>query len=94
MLLHLIALDVEDPVSDYYTIRKELSEFSDSLTSKEEWIVLSKKDLVKQEDIEKVKKELAKTENRVFVIGQNDPDSYKELQDTLVSHVRATYNSD
>lgn len=94
MLLHLVALDVEDPVSDYYTIRKELSEFSDSLTSKEEWIVLTKKDLVKQEDIEKVRESLAKTENRVFVIGQNDPDSYKELQDTLVSHVRATYNSD
>lgn len=94
MLLHLVSLESKDPVSDYYTIRDELSEYSDTLSSKEEWIILSKKDLVNKEYIETVETALAKTKNRVFVIGQNDTDSYKKLQDALVSHVRDTYNTD
>jgi GTP-binding protein len=94
MLLHLVSLESETPVEDYYTIRSELSEFSKSLDDKEEWIILTKKDLVKQDEIEAVQNDLAKTEKRVLVIGQGDDDSFKKLQDMLVSHVRATYNSD
>lgn len=93
MLLHLVSLDSEDPVSDYYAIREELSHYEESLANKEEWIILTKKDLVEQDFIEGVTLRLAKTENRVLVIGQDDVNSYKELQDLLVSHVRETYNS-
>ena len=75
MLLHLVSLESESPVDDYYTIRKELSDYSEELSRKEEWIILTKKDLVKQEDIEEVTKAIAKTENRVFVISEFDEDS-------------------
>lgn len=88
MLLHLISLESEDVEKDYYTIREELSEHSESLTEKEEWIILTKKDLVNEADIEAKRKALAKTEKRVFVISENDADSVKELRDALVSHVR------
>lgn len=88
MLLHLVSLEHEDPLKAYYTIREELSAYDSSLTEKEEWIILTKKDLVKQEDIDKVLKALAKTENRVLVVGQDDPDSYKKLGDELVAHLR------
>ncbi|MCB9814248.1 GTPase ObgE [Candidatus Nomurabacteria bacterium] len=88
MLLHLVSLEHEDPVLEYYTIREELSKYDSSLVGKEEWIILTKKDLVKQEDIDKVIEALAKTEKRVLVIGQNDPESYKTLKDALVTHLR------
>ncbi len=88
MILHLVALDSDTPEEDYYTIRKELTEYSKELSDKEEWIILTKKDLVNQELIERVEKTLAKTENRVIVVGQDDVDSYKKLRDTLVSHLR------
>jgi GTP-binding protein len=88
MILHLVALDSDTPIEDYYTISKELSEYDKELTKKEVWIILTKKDLVNQEKIEEVKTALAKTKNRVLVIGQDDTDSYKNLRDSLVSHLR------
>lgn len=92
MLLHLVALDSEDPISDYYTIRDELSQYDKTLLEKEEWIILTKKDLVNQDKIDGVTKDLAKTKNRVFVTALDDAESYKKLSDTLVSYVRESYN--
>ncbi|MBP6924088.1 MAG: GTPase ObgE [Candidatus Pacebacteria bacterium] len=88
MILHLVSLESEDPISDYYTIRKELSQYATSLTEKEEWIILTKKDLVNKEKIDTILSTLAKTENRVLVVGQDEPESYKILRDSLVSHLR------
>jgi GTPase len=93
MILHLVSLESADPTNDYYTIRKELSQYDTTLSDKEEWIILTKKDLVNQEVIDSVTEALAKTKNRVLVIGQDDQDSYKILRDTLVSHLRETYNT-
>ncbi len=88
MLLHLVSLESETPENDYYTILNELSQYDKSLVEKEQWIVLTKKDLVEQAKIDRVVNALAKTENRVLVVGQNDPDSYKLLRDSLVSYLR------
>lgn len=88
MILHLVSLESDDPISDYYTIRKELSQYDTSLAEKEEWIILTKKDLVNQEKIDNVLEALAKTENRVFVVGHDEPELYKTLRDSLVSHLR------
>ncbi len=92
MVLHVLALDTENPEKDYYTILEEMSRFDKSLTEKETWIILTKKDLVKQGKIDEVKLALEKTENRVLVVGEGDEESYKILRDTLVSHLRNTYN--
>jgi GTP-binding protein len=88
MILHLVALDSADPEKDYYTIRNELSQYDTSLGEKVEWIILTKKDLVNQEDIDRVSAALAKTENRVLVVGQDDMESYKILRDSLVTYLR------
>jgi GTP-binding protein len=88
MILHLVSLESGTPVEDYYTIRKELTEYGNELSEKEEWIILTKKDLVNKDQIDTVVEALAKTENRVIVVGQDDVDSYKTLRDLLVSHLR------
>jgi GTP-binding protein len=88
MLLHLVSLEHEDPVKEYYTIREELFQYDKTLAEKEEWIILTKKDLVNKEYIDKFVSALEKTENRVLVIGQNEPESFKILQDELISHLR------
>lgn len=88
MLLHLVSLEHNDPVSEYYTIREELAKYDNGLIDKEEWIILTKKDLVNKEYIDDIINKLAKTENRVLVIGQNDAESYKILQDELIKHLR------
>tara|TARA_B100002051_G_scaffold276833_1_gene329887 strand:- start:12637 stop:13605 length:969 start_codon:yes stop_codon:yes gene_type:complete len=87
MLLHLVSLESENPAETYYTIREELSEFDKTLSEKEEWIILTKKDLAKQEDIDSAVTDLEKTEKRVLVISENDPDSIKKLSAEISSHL-------
>lgn len=93
MLLHLVSLDESSAENSYYAIREELSKFDSNLTDKEEWIILTKKDLVNKEEIEAALKTLEKIRNRVFVISADDPSSIKNLSDKLVSHLREKYNS-
>jgi len=90
MLVHLVSLAEVDPVAAYYTIRKELDIYDSRLLDKEEWIILTKKDLVNKEDIEHIKNELAKNKKRVFVIDHNDEESIKNVRDALVAHLRTT----
>lgn len=93
MLLHVVALTDENPLESYYTIRNELKEFDTGLLDKEEWIICTKKDLISSDELEEKVSALAKTEKRVLVCGQDDEESYKILRDSLVTHLRNTYNT-
>lgn len=88
MLLHLVSLEQEDPLKAYYTIREELSAYQESLAEKEEWIIFTKTDLVNKDYIESLKKEVDKLGKRVFFISTLDGEGVKNLQDTLVAHLR------
>lgn len=83
MLLHLVSLDSADPTGDYQAIRAELAAFDPALLEKEEWIVLTKADLVSTEITEMVQKNIDINKNRVFVISQNSPENIKILADAL-----------
>jgi len=52
-LLHLIDLGEADILKNYLKIRRELSEYSDILSSKKEVIIFNKSDLFEQKDIDK-----------------------------------------
>jgi GTP-binding protein len=94
MLLHLVSLENDDIKNTYDTIRNELESYAHSLSEKEEWIILTKKDLVEQDYIDASVAALEKSEKRVFVISENDPDSIKQLRDELVAHLAKQYNTD
>lgn len=84
MLLHLVSLEHEDPVSEYFAIRNELGKYDKSLLSKEEWIIFTKKDLADQSKIDAVLKGIDIHENRVFIISVLSEEGVKELRDELV----------
>ncbi|MCB9811700.1 GTPase ObgE [Candidatus Nomurabacteria bacterium] len=88
MLLHLVSLEEDDPKNVYYTISKELSNYSKSISDKEEWIILTKKDLVSKDIIEATCKSIDKINKRVFVVSAESGEGIKELQDSLVLHLR------
>ncbi len=90
MLLHLVSLEHEDPVKEYYTILNELSSYHKDLLQKEEWIIFTKKDLANKEQLDAINKFIDSTEKRVFVISTETGEGVKNLQDTLVQHLRAT----
>lgn len=88
MILHLIALDQFEPEETYKTIRNELSTFDTTLAEKDEWIILTKKDLANKGDIDVIKNAFDKIKKNVFVIAENDAESIKTLSDALVAHLR------
>jgi len=88
MILHLVSLENPDVSEAYYAIRTELESYGHDLTQKQEWIILTKKDLAIEEDITTQVALLEKSGNRVFVMSETDADSVKQLQDALVSHLQ------
>ncbi len=83
MLLHLVALDAE-PLDSYQIIRNELKKYDTALLDKEEWIILTKNDVVNKELSEEVKSAFDKISNNVFVISSETGEGIDELKKALV----------
>jgi len=88
MLLHLVSLEHDDPVKEYYTILNELSSYHKSLVEKEEWIIFTKKDLVNQVKIDALKNFIDKSGKRVFIVSMEAAEGIKNLSDALVQYLR------
>ncbi|MEZ4195123.1 MAG: hypothetical protein R3B53_01865 [Candidatus Paceibacterota bacterium] len=85
MILHLVSLETEESINQYYTIREELSQYAKELEDKEEWIIFTKMDLTNQDYIDRVVSDVDKLEKRVFVISTETGDGVKELRMRLLS---------
>jgi GTP-binding protein len=83
ILLHLISLENENPVTVYKTIRKELEKYDEGLMDKKEVILLTKTDLVDQNTIDKVRKKMSKYAENVWDVSVFDDGSVKLLADNL-----------
>jgi GTP-binding protein len=92
MLLHLVSLESETPLEQYYIIRNELSSYDKSLEEKEEWIVFTKKDLVNQEQIDVIINSIDIPNKRVFVISAETGEGIDTLKKALVERLASTYN--
>lgn len=89
MLLHLVSLEQDDPVKAHSVIRDELAAFDPLLLDKDEWIVLTKSDLVTDTDVtDALRQQLCQINDRVYVISAETGEGIKELQDDLVRHLR------
>lgn len=89
MLLHLVSLESADPEADFHIVNSEIMAYSKDLLDKPRWIILTKSDVVSDDTVRSVEQSLAKNENRVFIISQNDPGSVKSLKDELVKYLRS-----
>ncbi len=78
-LLHCISLESADPLADYEVVRKELGLYNKSILSKPEVVVLTKSDMVGEED---VKEKLALFKGAVAV-SAIDEESLKRLGEFL-----------
>jgi len=79
LVAHFISLETKDLVKQYKLIREELKEISEKLAEKEEIIILTKKDLFSEEEIEKKVKELAKLNRKTKTVSIYNYDSLQEL---------------
>lgn len=84
ILAHCIDVTDPDPLASYNTIRKELSEYSSELLSKDEVIVVTKTDLVDVKEAKKVMNKLKKVNPNIFSVSILDDDSLEALKKYLI----------
>lgn len=83
-LVHLVSAEQDDIVVSYKQIRKELQSFGNNLSEKKEIVVLSKVDLVEEEQIEKMVCALKEASSaEVLVVSIEDADLLKKFSDRL-----------
>lgn len=88
ILFHCLSLESTTLVTDYKTIRKELKKYSQELADKEEWIILTKTDVLTPKELEVAKKKVAKLNPNVLTVSILDDVSLKNLKDDLVKILR------
>lgn len=82
VLLHCISSQSLDPLADYKTIRKELETYSQTLTQKEEIILITKTDLVDSKTVNKIATKFKGKE--VMAISIHDFQSLENLKKILL----------
>ena len=89
MLLHCVSLEHEDVVEAYSTIQNELKKYDPTLTKKEEWVVLTKSDLVTEGTTTRAVEAMREFCTKIFVISGEKGEGIKTLSDALVQHLRS-----
>lgn len=85
-LVHAISSEEDDPVAAYKTVRKELELYDKDIAEKPEIVLLTKVDLLSQEEIDKRVK-LLKSENKtVFPISILDDNLLKSFSDYITGN--------
>ncbi len=84
VLLHCISADTPDCLEVYSLVRKELESYSNDLAAKEEYVLLTKTDLVSPEDLAQKKDLFEKMGKHVLTVSIIDDESLKNLSDFLV----------
>lgn len=92
MLVHVIGLDNENPIDSYQEIRKELEAFDSQLANKQEIILLTKTDVVTEEELTKT---IANLKNHleegkeIYTLTAYDEETIKAFKEALLGYLDA-----
>ena len=80
LLFHCISCQSEDIVKDYQTVIQELGKYSKNLLNKKSIILLTKIDLIKEDEVQKLIKKLSEYNSSVLPISIYNPESLDKLK--------------
>src|SRR3989338_5607073 len=83
ILFHMISAESEDLAGDYRVVRKELEKYSKDLATKEEYLFLSKYDILSKEDLKEKLAVLKKLNKNVVALSVYDEESLKKIRQLL-----------
>lgn len=83
ILLHCIACDSVDPLGDYIRIHAEIEKFNPELKKKTEIILLTKSDLLNENEINVLEKKLKKIGKKTLAVSIYNFESIEELKNIL-----------
>lgn len=85
ILLHCIASDEKDVLDIYQTVRNEFAKYDDTLLTKKEYVVLTKSDLVEQDELLEKCQQLEKLGRQVISVSVYKEDTLHALEQLLRS---------
>lgn len=88
ILFHLISVESDNPLKDYYAVIKELMTFDTKMLEKQEYIFLTKSDLVSEKILKEKIMELKKTGKLVKAISIHDDHCLGEVKKILDNLIR------
>ncbi len=83
ILFHLISAESEDLARDYKIVRKELEKYSQELVAKEEYLFLSKYDVLSEKDLKEKLAVLKKLNKNVISLSVYDDITLKKIREIL-----------
>jgi len=85
ILVHCLSLESDDLIKDYKIIREELGKYNSELLEKKEIILLTKSDLVSEEELEKqLKKISSKTKREILPISVHNFEQIEAFKKRLL----------
>lgn len=87
ILLHCVSLEDRDVARNYTTIREELRKFDEALLQKEEWIVLTKSDMVSKEELNAAIHTIERCSPNIFFVSAETGEGIKELSDKITQKI-------
>lgn len=87
LLVHCIDASNEDVLKVYEIVRKEFAQYNAELLNKKEIIVLTKADLVSEEEINKKKEQFKKLHKDILKVSLYNDESLEQLKKIIVSHL-------
>ena len=90
MLAHLVSLENEDPIAAYKVIRKELEQYDKEMLSKKEIVILTKTDLVDEEQTKKILKQMKEINPNVYTVSVYDDEAIKIVIENIIKEIKAT----
>lgn len=83
VLFHFISAESGSPYEDYKTIREELGRYNKELLEKEEYLFLSKSDLLDEKGLKEKLRQLKKTKKDIVPISIADDESLEKVRKIL-----------
>lgn len=84
VIFHFVSAESEDPAKDYEIIKKELEKHNSELIKKDEYLFLSKSDLLSEKELAKKMKALQKINPDVIAISIIDENSLQKVKKILL----------
>jgi GTP-binding protein len=92
-LFHLISAESDDPVKDYQIIRQELGAYNKELLSKQEYVFLSKSDIIDKGGIKEKLSQLKKAGVAAIPISVIDDESMERVEEILRELIKQKYKN-
>lgn len=85
VLLHCLSLESKDILKEYKTVRQEIGNYNGELLKKRSVILLTKTDLVTEQELKQVLKLMKKESKEIFPVSIYNPEQFDTLQKFLLT---------